>query len=68
MHTQMKQKPLTERQLDALSNDGRLSRIAMLLAIDAGNDWPSLDGDAQDEWCEHAIRLLRSGTINARGY
>ena len=64
----MKRKPLTESQLDTLSNDGRLSRIAMRLAIDAGNDWPRLDGDEQDEWHEHAIILLRSGEIDARGY
>lgn len=60
-------KPITERQLDAMSNDGRLASIAMRLAIDAGNDWPSLNGAEQDAWYEHAIKLLRSGDLS-RGY
>ena len=63
----MTRKPITERQLDAMSNDGRLSSIAMRLAIDAGNDWPGLNGDEQDEWHEHAIKLLRSGDLS-RGH
>lgn len=60
----MKRKPITETQLDAMSNDGRLSSIAMRLAIDAGNDWPSLNGEEQDEWHETAIRRLRAGEIS----
>lgn len=58
-----KRKVLTERQLDDLANDGRLSAIAKWLAIQAGQDWPSLDAEEQDEWHEHAIRQLRSGEI-----
>lgn len=64
----MKRKPLTESQLDAISNDGRLGRIAMRLAIDAGKDWPSLNGDEQDDWYELAIEKLRCGEISAREY
>jgi hypothetical protein len=63
----MKRKPITEAKLDALANDGTLGRIAMRLAIDAGADWPSLDGDAQDAWHERAIEMLRAGEINANG-
>lgn len=63
----MQRKPITEAQLDAMSNDGRLSSIAMRAAIDAGNDWPSLNGDEQDEWHKHVIRLLRSGEISRVG-
>jgi hypothetical protein len=54
---------VTQAQLDAMANDGRLSRLAMQMAIDAGNDWPSLDGDEQDAWAERAIRQIRSGHI-----
>lgn len=61
----MKRKPITEAKLDALANDGTLGRIAKRLAIEAGVDWPSLDGDAQDVWHEHAIEALRSGEIKA---
>lgn len=64
----MKSKPLTEDQIDAMSNDGRLSRIAMRLAIDAGNDWPSLNRDEQDDWHERAIERLRNGEISVRGF
>lgn len=64
----MKRKPITEDKLDALSNDGTLARIAMRLAIGAGIDWPSLNGDEQDEWHERAIELLRSGEVSPRGY
>lgn len=58
---------ITEAQLDAMANEGRISPIAMRLAIDAGADWPSLDGDAQDAWHERAIDLLRSGEISKMG-
>lgn len=51
--------PTTEAQIDAMANDGRLTRLAMQLAIDAGADWPSLDGEAQDAWHERAIDHLR---------
>jgi hypothetical protein len=64
----MKRKPLTDAQLDVLANDGRLSRIAMRLAADAGESWPRLDSDAQDAWHERAIKLLRSGEIAVRGF
>lgn len=49
----------SEREIDALANDGRLSEMAMSLAIDAGADWTSLDGDTKDRWGERAIALLR---------
>ena len=55
---------ITEPQLDAMANDGRLSSIAMRLAIDAGADWPSLGGDEQDAWHKIAIKHLRSGRIS----
>jgi hypothetical protein len=61
--TMGKRSAITERQLDALADDGRLSNLAMRLAIDAGNDWPSLSGEAQDAWCELAIKKLRSGAL-----
>ena len=48
-----------EAKLDAMASDGRLSRLAMQLAIDAGADWPSLDGDAKDAWHERAIEQVR---------
>lgn len=51
-----------EQYLDDLANDGRLGIVAKRIAIEAGNDWPSLNGDEQDEWHEEAIRRLRAGT------
>lgn len=59
----MKRSGLTERQLDSLANDGRLSAIAMWLAIQSGEDWPSLSGDERDKWHEYAIAKLRSGEV-----
>lgn len=50
----------SETQIDAMANDGRLNRMAMQMAIDAGNDWVSLDDDARDEWNERAIDGLRA--------
>lgn len=49
----------TEAEIDTLADDGRLTGIAMRLAIDAGVDWPSLNGEEQDEWHEVAIEKLR---------
>lgn len=54
---------MSEEEIDDLANDGRLTRIAMRLAIDAGADWPSLDAEAQDAWHDTAIRRLRLGKI-----
>lgn len=51
---------MSEDEIDDMANDGRLTQVAMRLAIDGGVDWPSLDGDAQDAWCERAIEHLRS--------
>lgn len=48
-------------EIDDMANDGRLTQVAVRLAIDAGADWPSLDGDAQDAWHERAIEHLRGG-------
>lgn len=50
----------SEAQIDAMANDGSLNQMAMGMAIDAGLDWPSLDGEAQDEWNERAIDRLRA--------
>lgn len=50
---------VTEREIDEMSNDGRLTAIAMRMAIDAGADWPSLNAEAQDAWHERAIERLR---------
>lgn len=44
-----------------MASDGRLGALAKWLAIQAGADWPSLDGEAQDAWHERAIEQLRSG-------
>lgn len=52
-----------EGRLDAMANDGRLTALAQAMAIEAGADWPSLDGDAQDTWHERAIERVR-GTDN----
>ena len=52
---------ITEARLDEMANEGRLTPIAMHLAIDAGADWPSLTGEEQDAWHEFAIRQLRDG-------
>ena len=51
----------SEQEIDEMTDDGRLGALAKHLAIDAGADWPSLDGDAQDAWHEAAIRKLRGG-------
>lgn len=48
-----------EDEIDEMSNDGRLTALAMSMAIDAGADWPSLNGEAQDQWHERAIEKLR---------
>ena len=37
--------------------------VAKRLAIEAGADWPSLDGEAQDAWHERAIEHVRSGSV-----
>lgn len=50
---------MTEREIDEMANDGSLSTMAMWMAIDAGIDWPSLDGEAQDAWHEAAIAKLK---------
>jgi hypothetical protein len=55
----------TESQLDAIANDGRLGILAKRIAIESGADWPSLDGEAQDEWHEEALRRLRAGRERA---
>jgi hypothetical protein len=52
---------LSEDEIDAMADDGRLGVIAKRLAIEANHDWSSLDGDDQDAWHERAIDLLRSG-------
>jgi hypothetical protein len=49
----------SEKQIDAMADDGRLGALAAEMAIDAGADWPSLDGDAQDAWYQAAIDYLR---------
>lgn len=43
-----------------MADDGRLGALAKHLAIAAGADWPSLDGEAQDAWHEAAIAKLRA--------
>lgn len=48
-----------EDEIDAMSNDGRLGAVAKRLAIEAGADWPSLDGEAQDNWHQRAIDHVR---------
>jgi hypothetical protein len=55
----------TEAEIDDMANDGRLTAIAMRMAIAAGVDWPSLDGEEQDEWHEEAIQRLRTGTMRS---
>lgn len=52
-----------EGQIDEMANDGRLTALAQMLAIDAGADWPSLTGDAQDAWHERAIERLRGTDV-----
>jgi hypothetical protein len=49
-----------EDEIDEMANDGRLTALARTMAVDAGADWPSLNGDAQDAWHERAIEHLRS--------
>ncbi len=49
----------SEKEIDAMADDGRLNEMAMSLAIDAGADWTGLDGDTRDQWNERAIDLLR---------
>jgi len=49
---------ITEDEIDEMSNDGRLTALAQTMAIEAGADWPSLDGDAQDAWHERAIERV----------
>lgn len=49
---------MTDKKIDAMADDGRLGALAKHLAIDAGEDWPSLDGEAQDAWHEAAIAKL----------
>lgn len=56
-----RKKSITEDELDEMASDGRLGALAKWLAIQAGADWPSLDGEAQDAWHERAIEQLRSG-------
>ena len=48
-----------ETELDEMTDDGRLGALAKHLAIVAGADWPSLDGDAQDAWHERAVEQVR---------
>jgi hypothetical protein len=55
----------TEAEIDAMADDGRLTRIAMRMAIKAGVDWSSIDGEQQDEWHEDAIQRLRAGTVGS---
>lgn len=50
-----------EGKLDAMANDGRLTAMAQAMAIEAGVDWPSLDGNAQDAWHERVIERVRFG-------
>lgn len=60
MGRQRKQRDI-EAEIDAMADDGRLGAVAKRLAIAAGADWPSLDGDAQDAWHERAIEYIRAG-------
>ncbi len=53
-----------EREIDDMANDGTLGAVAKHLAIDAGADWPSLDGDAQDAWHERAIEHERARLVS----
>lgn len=55
----------TEDEIDAMADDGRLTGIAMRMAIAAGVDWTSLDGEEQDGWHEQAIQRLRDGSDGA---
>ena len=52
-----------EDEIDAMSNNGRLGAVAKRLANEAGADWPSLDGEAQDAWHERAIEHVRAGGV-----
>jgi hypothetical protein len=60
-----RQSDALERKLDAMADDGTLGAFAQHLAILAGADWPSLDGDAQDAWHEAAIERLRADQLLA---
>lgn len=52
-----------ETEIDEMANDGRLGAIAKHLAIEAGCDWPSLNGEERDAWHERAIAKLRDGSV-----
>lgn len=56
----MRKHSALEDEIDEMAGDGRLTAIAQHLAIEAGCDWPSLDGDAQDAWHERAIDHVRA--------
>lgn len=51
---------MSEQEIDEMADDGRLGALARELAIAAGNDWPSLNGEEQDAWHEAAIAKLRA--------
>lgn len=57
----------SSRQIDAMADDGRLNSLAMEMAIDAGNDWPSMAGEHKDAWGELAIKKLRRARVKLRG-
>lgn len=54
---------IIEAEIDEMDTDGRLTALAMTMAIDAGVDWPSLDGDAQAAWHERAVERLRGTDV-----
>jgi len=49
-----------EDEIDEMANNGQLTVLAQTMAVEAGADWPGLDGNAQDAWHERAIEHLRS--------
>lgn len=62
-HNAAAQARVVATEIDEMDNDGRLTALAMTMAIDAGADWPSLDGDAQAAWHERAIERLRGTDV-----